>query len=67
MVGKQTWAELVNPDGSISSEMWRWERSAHGAEPELVWATIPGALSNSYTPMAANDSRMFTLKFSLTL
>ena len=51
-------ATLSDPDGSTSGEMWRWERSAHGAEPELVWATIAGALSNSYTPVAANDSGM---------
>ena len=58
VVGKPTRAELVDPDGSTSGEMWRWERSAHGAEPELVWATIAGVQSNSYTPVAANDSGM---------
>ena len=59
VVGKAVKATLSDPDGSTSGEMWRWERSAHGAEPELVWATIAGALSNSYTPVAANDSGMF--------
>ena len=58
VVGKAVKATLSDPDGSTSGEMWRWERSAHGAEPELVWATIAGAQSNSYTPVAANDSGM---------
>ena len=58
VVGKAVKATLSDPDGSTSGEMWRWETSAHGAEPELVWATIAGALSNSYTPVAANDSGM---------
>ena len=58
VVGKAVKATLSDPDGSTSGEMWRWERSAHGAEPELVWATIAGALSSSYTPVAANDSGM---------
>ena len=56
VVGKPTGAELVDADGNIKGEMWRWERSPHGAESNRVWTTIPGALSNSYTPVASEDA-----------
>ena len=39
-----------------TNQVWRWERSPHGTESELVWTPIAGAQTSSYTPVASDDS-----------
>ncbi len=54
VVGKPVRAKLVDSDGSITNEMWEWERSPGTGEPE--WTTINGARSSSYAPTETDDS-----------
>ena len=54
VVGKPVRAMLVDSDGSITNEVWEWQRSPGTGEPE--WGTISGARSSSYTPMETDDS-----------
>ena len=49
-------AELIDPDGMVDNEVWRWEISPYGTESELVWTVIAGAQTSSYTPVASDDS-----------
>ena len=41
-------AQLTDPDGGVSAEVWTWQRSTDGNS----WTQIAGATSNSYTPTA---------------
>ena len=54
VVGKSVRATLSDADGSITNEVWKWERSPETGNRE--WSTISGARSNSYRPTAADDA-----------
>ena len=56
IVGEAVTATLEDSDGSVSVQAWEWERSPYGTESELVWTAINGAQTNSYTPVASDDS-----------
>ena len=49
-VGALLTADLTDPDGSITSESWTWQRSTNRSS----WSEISGATSNSYTPVTAD-------------
>ena len=44
-------AEIIDPDGMVDNEMWRWDTSPYGTESELVWMAIAGAQSSSHKPV----------------
>ena len=54
VVGEELTAALTDADGSVSDEVWRWERSPETGEP--VWSEISGAASSAYTPTASSDA-----------
>ena len=54
VVGKPARATLMDSDGSITNEMWKWEGSPGMGDPE--WATISGAESSSYVPTESDDA-----------
>ena len=54
VVGKPARATLIDADGGITNQTWKWERSP--GVGNLEWTAIGGAQSDSYTPTAANDS-----------
>ena len=49
-VGKAITANLTDPDGGVTGEVWQWQRSADG----VVWTDIPGVTSETYTPVEAD-------------
>ena len=53
--GVQIMATLADPDGSISGEMWQWQRSEDPEAEQPVWEDISGETSGIYTPHATND------------
>ena len=56
VVRKAVKATLSDPDGMEANQVWRWERSPYGTESELMWTAIAGAQTDSYTPVASEDS-----------
>ena len=54
VVGKPARATLIDADGGITNQTWKWERSP--GVGNLEWTAIGGAQSDSYMPTAANDS-----------
>ena len=54
LVGEAVTATLTDPDGPITNQAWKWERSPGTGTPE--WGTISGAQSSSYTPTALEDA-----------
>ena len=54
-------AELIDPDGMVDSEMWRWDRSPYGTESELVWMAIAGAQSSSYKPLEDDAGKILRM------
>ena len=54
VVGQPARATLTDADGSITNQVWRWERSPGSGEPE--WTPINGANSSSYKPSEKDDS-----------
>ena len=55
-VGEELTAVLSDPDGSVTNEVWRWQR-AQDAD-SLAWVDISGADSDSYTVVAADQSKL---------
>ena len=53
-VGIGLTALLADQDGTVSGETWKWESSSDG---QTNWATISGAASASYTPVAADVNK----------
>ena len=49
-IGTQLSAVVEDLDGSVSGEVWRWERSADMSD----WSAIAEAISASYTPVEAD-------------
>ena len=45
--GTELTATLADDDGSVTAEMWRWDRSRDG---RTGWVNIAGATTSAYTP-----------------
>ena len=45
--GTELTATLADADGSVTAEMWRWDRSRDG---RTGWVNIAGATTSAYTP-----------------
>ena len=56
-------ALLVDRDGTVSGETWKWENSSDG---QTNWATISGATSSSYTPVAADVDKYLRVSVTYT-
>ena len=50
-VGHGLTATVSDPDGTIRSVSWVWARSSNNGR---TWAGIPGAVSDTYTPVTAD-------------
>ena len=55
-VGEEMTAVLSDPDGSVTNEVWRWQRAQDADSP--AWVDISGADSTSYTVVAADQSKL---------
>ena len=55
-VGAEVEASLTDPDGSVSSETWQWQKSTH--KTDWTDATGNGATSYTYTPQPG-DARKY--------
>ena len=55
-VGAEVEASLTDPDGSVSSETWQWQKSTH--QTDWTDATGNGATSDKYTPQPG-DARKY--------
>ena len=64
VVGESLTATLSDADGSISSQVWQWERSPSGGSP--IWTTITGAQSATYTPVSADAGKLLRASVSYT-
>ena len=53
--GVEITASLADGDGSISAELWVWERSKVPEAEQPVWTNILGATSSRYTPQETAD------------
>ena len=56
-------ALLADRDGTVSGETWKWENSSDG---QTNWATISGATSSSYTPVAADVDKYLRVSVTYT-
>ena len=54
VVGEAVTATLTDADGSVTNEVWSWERA--DGTGEAVWTPVSGANSASYTPVAEDDA-----------
>ena len=50
---------LMDLDGMVSNEVWKWERSPRAGTPD--WEVITGATTSAYTPTAEDDGGMILL------
>ena len=55
-------AALTDPDGGLARVVWSWERSTD----QTAWTAIPGAASDSYTPVAADKGSYLRATASYT-
>ena len=62
LVGTALTATLIDPDGSISSTVWKWEKSTN----QSTWSTIASATSRTYTPVAADENNYLRVTASYT-
>ena len=62
-VGTRLSATLTDPDGSISNLTWQWATSQNGSSN---WATISGAASARYTPVATDVGHYLRVTASYT-
>ena len=61
-VGGSLNAVVSDPDGGVSGEVWKWERSADMSD----WSVINGAASASYTPVEADRGSYLRVTASYT-
>ena len=54
VVGEVVTATLTDPDGDITNQAWKWERSPGTGMPE--WSVISGAQTSNYTPTTPDDA-----------
>ena len=62
LVGTALTATLTDPDGSISSTVWKWEKSTNRS----TWSAIASATSRTYTPVAADENNYLRVAASYT-
>ena len=62
-IGVELTATLSDPDGGVMGESWQWARSADGS---TNWADIATAMSNAYTPVAADEGSYLRATVSYT-
>ena len=60
--GSVVTATLTDPDGAVSSEVWKWQRADTVANPS--WSDISGANANSYSVTAGDAAKV--LRASVT-
>ncbi len=56
-------ATLDDPDGSVSNEVWTWERSADGS---TGWTAIPGETDSAYWVVAADVGKFLRASVTYT-
>ena len=62
-------ATLTDPDGSVSGEMWTWERLPARMSPEADRTTVStssGATTSTYTPVAGDVDNYLRAKVTYT-
>ena len=62
VVGTALTATLIDLDGSVSGETWKWERSPD----QTTWAEISGAASAIYTPVTGDAGNYLRATASYT-
>ena len=62
-VDSEMTALLADQDGTVSNETWKWESSSDG---QTNWATISGATSANYTPVAADVGKNLRVTVTYT-
>ena len=55
-VGTVLTASLSDPDGNVTNQAWKWQRADDAGTP--AWVDISGAASDSYTVVAADQSKL---------
>ena len=63
-VGTVLTASLSDPDGSVTNEVWKWQR-AHDADSP-AWVDISGAASDSYTVADVDAGKLLRALVSYT-
>ena len=53
VAGEPVTATLMDADGMVTNEAWKWERSPRTGTP--AWVVISGATATGYTPTALED------------
>ena len=62
-VGTSLQAAATDPDGTVASPSWTWQRSADG----VSWSDIAGASSAGYTPATGDVGQRLRVRVSYTL
>ncbi len=62
-VGTALQAAVTDPDGTVTSPSWTWQRSADG----ISWSDIAGASTAGYTPATADVGQRLRVQVSYTL
>ena len=62
MAGATLTASLTDPDGGVTGEAWRWQRSTEGT----TWTDIGGAASASYSLTTADAGMLLRAAVSYT-
>ena len=63
-VGEELTAVLSDPDGSVTNEVWRWQRAQDADSP--AWVDISGAHSTSYTVADVDAGKLLRAVVSYT-
>ena len=63
VTGESITATLTDDDGSVSGESWLWEKSQDG---DTGWLAIPGASSETYTPVEDDEGMYLRATVSYT-
>ena len=63
-VGEELTAVLSDPDGSVTNEVWRWQRAQDADSP--AWVDISGADSDSYTVADVDGGKLLRAMVSYT-
>ena len=63
-VGEELTAVLSDPDGSVTNEVWRWQRAQDADSP--AWVDISGADSDSYTVADVDGGKLLRAVVSYT-
>ena len=63
-VGTEMTASLSDPDGSVTNEVWKWQRAQDADSPD--WIDISGADSDTYTVATADQDKLLRAVVSYT-